>query len=368
MRTFPAGRGARRRSAGADGPRRGARAVERHVERGAAELGLRPGHGAQAPARRRPAAARDGRERGERERGGESGTQGRGHGTRHRRNGRGASGTSLIWNMSRSRNISPVPWPMATDRTILGGRAGDEERSVLAREWRKLGRAATVVAVLTSPATFAVASTGPATGRWAGRCWHVHLRHRLPRRRRRPGPQADPARQPVRRRPRAAWRRTSSRRRRVWYWRHEVPRGVRSGSCSSSAARARASSSGWASRRATATGPIRALPLHPQLRDPDPALLPGQPPHPVRADALLRPQADKGYEPGDADWGVKLEDVRGQAEPKAEVTKVIELWSAGEEFHKAAASPSAACSSSARRARARRCSPRASRPRSTRRS
>jgi ATP-dependent Zn protease len=47
----------------------------------------------------------------------------------------------------------------------------------------------------------------------------------------------------------------------------------------------------------------------------------------------------KGYEPGDADWGVKLDDVRGQAEPKAEVTKVIELWSAGEEFRKAGGKP-----------------------------
>jgi ATP-dependent Zn protease len=47
----------------------------------------------------------------------------------------------------------------------------------------------------------------------------------------------------------------------------------------------------------------------------------------------------KGYEPGDADWGVKLDDVRGQAEPKAEVTKVIELWSAGEEFRQAGGKP-----------------------------
>jgi SpoVK/Ycf46/Vps4 family AAA+-type ATPase len=47
----------------------------------------------------------------------------------------------------------------------------------------------------------------------------------------------------------------------------------------------------------------------------------------------------KGYEPGDADWGVKLEDVRGQAEPKSEVTKVIELWSAGDEFRKAGGKP-----------------------------
>jgi ATP-dependent Zn protease len=47
----------------------------------------------------------------------------------------------------------------------------------------------------------------------------------------------------------------------------------------------------------------------------------------------------KGYEPGDADWGVKLDDIRGQAEPKADVTKVIELWSAGDEFRKAGGKP-----------------------------
>jgi cell division protease FtsH len=47
----------------------------------------------------------------------------------------------------------------------------------------------------------------------------------------------------------------------------------------------------------------------------------------------------KGYEPGDADWGVKLDDVRGQAEPKEEAKKVIELWSAGEEFQAAGGKP-----------------------------
>ena len=31
-------------------------------------------------------------------------------------------------------------------------------------------------------------------------------------------------------------------------------------------------------------------------------------------------QQIKGYEPGDADWGVKLDDVRGQAEAKEEIT------------------------------------------------
>ncbi|MEP6952745.1 MAG: AAA family ATPase [Solirubrobacteraceae bacterium] len=47
----------------------------------------------------------------------------------------------------------------------------------------------------------------------------------------------------------------------------------------------------------------------------------------------------KGYEPGDADWGVKLSDVRGQAEPKQEVTRVISLWQSGEDFRKAGGKP-----------------------------
>src|SRR4051794_39498398 len=47
----------------------------------------------------------------------------------------------------------------------------------------------------------------------------------------------------------------------------------------------------------------------------------------------------KGYEPGDADWGVRLEDVRGQSEPKEDVTRVIELWQSGEEFRKAGGKP-----------------------------
>ncbi|HEX5924178.1 MAG TPA: AAA family ATPase [Baekduia sp.] len=47
----------------------------------------------------------------------------------------------------------------------------------------------------------------------------------------------------------------------------------------------------------------------------------------------------KGYEPGDADWGVHLDDVRGQTEPKEDVTRVIELWQSGEEFRKAGGKP-----------------------------
>ena len=47
----------------------------------------------------------------------------------------------------------------------------------------------------------------------------------------------------------------------------------------------------------------------------------------------------KGYEPGDADWGVRLDDVRGQAEPKEDVTRVISLWQSGEEFRAAGGKP-----------------------------
>ena len=43
----------------------------------------------------------------------------------------------------------------------------------------------------------------------------------------------------------------------------------------------------------------------------------------------------RGYEPGDASWGVKMEDVRGQAEPKEEVARVVSIWQSGEEFERA---------------------------------
>jgi ATP-dependent Zn protease len=43
----------------------------------------------------------------------------------------------------------------------------------------------------------------------------------------------------------------------------------------------------------------------------------------------------RGFEPGDADWGVKLKDVRGQAEAKEEVRRVVNLWQSGEKFEKA---------------------------------
>ena len=43
----------------------------------------------------------------------------------------------------------------------------------------------------------------------------------------------------------------------------------------------------------------------------------------------------RGYEPGDATWGVKLDDVRGQAEAKEEVRRIVNLWQSGEFFEQA---------------------------------
>jgi cell division protease FtsH len=41
------------------------------------------------------------------------------------------------------------------------------------------------------------------------------------------------------------------------------------------------------------------------------------------------------FEPGDADWGVRLDDVRGQAEPKEEIRRIVNLWQSGDDFERA---------------------------------
>jgi ATP-dependent Zn protease len=43
----------------------------------------------------------------------------------------------------------------------------------------------------------------------------------------------------------------------------------------------------------------------------------------------------QAFEPGDAEWGVKLADVRGQAEAKEEVRRVVAIWQSGEAFERA---------------------------------
>jgi cell division protease FtsH len=46
-------------------------------------------------------------------------------------------------------------------------------------------------------------------------------------------------------------------------------------------------------------------------------------------------QQIKSYEPGEADWGVRMDDVRGQVDAKAEIAKVVNLWQSGVAFEKA---------------------------------
>ncbi|MFN0153452.1 MAG: AAA family ATPase [Gaiella sp.] len=43
----------------------------------------------------------------------------------------------------------------------------------------------------------------------------------------------------------------------------------------------------------------------------------------------------QSFEPGDAEWGVKLGDVRGQVEAKEEVRRVVNIWQSGEAFERA---------------------------------
>src|SRR5688572_27808183 len=43
----------------------------------------------------------------------------------------------------------------------------------------------------------------------------------------------------------------------------------------------------------------------------------------------------QSFEPGDAEWGVKLADVRGQIEAKEEVRRVVSIWQSGDAFERA---------------------------------
>src|SRR6476469_4427019 len=50
---------------------------------------------------------------------------------------------------------------------------------------------------------------------------------------------------------------------------------------------------------------------------------------------LMNMSQMRAFEPGDAEWGVKLEDVRGQEEAKEEVSRVVDIWQSGEMFERA---------------------------------
>jgi ATP-dependent Zn protease len=225
---------------------------------------------------------------------------------------------------------------MSAGERHLYGRNREAEQLALQREWRRLTRAATIVALLTSPVTFAffyVQHDWPLL--WAIVATFVFiiafrglmdvLAHRLIPRARLYGAGRELVEEDI------------VSRRRVWYWRSKFRRltflAIFLGIALALMSLAGATVSDM-------TGFIvQALPFIliygiqiPLLFVANLLILFG----PLLFFGLKQM---KGYEPGDADWGVKLDDVRGQAEGKDEVQKVIELWSAGDDFREAGGKP-----------------------------
>jgi len=221
-------------------------------------------------------------------------------------------------------------------------RRGNEHSIALAREWRRLGRAATAVAVFTSPALFvalhdrfewplAWSLVGTLIGIAAFRGLIDVLAHKLI-----PAPSLYGAERELRGEDIVS-------RRRLWYWRRRYRRltwlvGIVV-SLTLIAMTINAITGGDSSfvggleslwELAQLFGPVALmyLPIVTILFFANFLILFG----PM---LILGIQQIKGYEPGDADWGVKLADVRGQAEAKEEITRVVSLWQSGEEFEKA---------------------------------
>jgi cell division protease FtsH len=216
-------------------------------------------------------------------------------------------------------------------------RGVNEQAATLAREWRKLGRAATAVAVLTSPVVFVLlyerydwdlpwALLGAIAAVVLFRAIVDVIAHRLI-----PAPALYGADAELKGEDVVS-------RRRLWYWRKKFRRtfwlvlvllvvlgtiALINGTSLSTAAGDAIDFLPTAAAQGAGLGLtlvalffINFLILFGPL-------------------VALGIQQIKSYEPGDADWGVKLADVRGQAEAKQEITRVVSLWQSGEEFEKA---------------------------------
>jgi ATP-dependent Zn protease len=226
----------------------------------------------------------------------------------------------------------------ATNRPQLTSRRRRNEESLaLAREWRRLGRAATFVAVLTSPMLFVVlyqsvgwSVLGALAGAFGGivlfRAVVDVLAHRLV-----PAPSIYGAESELRDFDVVS-------RRRLWYWRKRFRRVFVFGGLFVGISAVIAAWNG----KSLAGGMEDVVTALPDAISQAPYLLFtfvilflinfGILFGPL---IFLGAQQIKGYEPGDADWGVKLDDVRGQAEAKEEIKRVVSLWQSGEEFEKA---------------------------------
>jgi ATP-dependent Zn protease len=224
----------------------------------------------------------------------------------------------------------------------VNGRRVNEHSLALAREWKRLGRAATAVAVLTSPALFLLlydrfewplvwALLATLLGVGAFRGLVDVLAHKLI-----PAPSLYGAEAELRDQD-VVWRR------RLWYWRRRYKQlvwlagiflvavvvtillaQITGGDDSVGGA---VSSVGDVAANLIPAA-LQTLPILTVFFLINFLILFG----PL---LVLGIQQIKGYEPGDADWGVKMQDVRGQAEAKEEITRVVSLWQSGEEFEKA---------------------------------
>jgi cell division protease FtsH len=218
----------------------------------------------------------------------------------------------------------------------------NEHSIALAREWRRLGRAATIVAVLTSPAIFMAlydrfewplfwAVVGTILGVAAFRGLIDVVAHRFI-----PAPSLYGAEAELREEDVVS-------RRRLWYWRRKFRRlawlvvivAILVAITMAIGSLVGVETSVWDGLTLLAKlflsflpALIQYLPIVTGLFFVNFLILFG----PM---LILGIQQIKAYEPGDADWGVKLDDVRGQAEAKQEVTRVVSLWQSGEEFVKA---------------------------------
>src|SRR4051812_20268697 len=220
---------------------------------------------------------------------------------------------------------------MSTGERHLYGRNREAEQLALQREWRRLTRAATFVAVLTSPVTFAFfyvqhdwpllwALVGTIVFVVAFRGFMDVLAHRLIPRASLFGAGRELVEEDI------------VSRRRVWYWRAKFRRLLWL-AVIVAIALGLMSVFGM-SVSDVGTVMVQALPLLLIYGIQLPLLFFGNLLIMFGPLMFFGIKQMKGYEPGDADWGVKLTDVRGQAEPKEEVTRVISLWQSGEEFEK----------------------------------
>ena len=223
----------------------------------------------------------------------------------------------------------------------MSGRV-NEHSIALAREWRRLGRVATFVAILTSPALFIVlyqrfewtlfwALVGTLLGIAAFRGLIDVLAHKMI-----PAPTLYGAERELR-------EEDVITRRRLWYWRRKYRNLMRiavvvigltliamviNGLTGGDSSFMGGLESIWNLILAFGPQALIYLPFITVLFFANFLILFG----PM---LILGIQQIKAYEPGDADWGVKLGDVRGQAEAKEEITRVVSLWQSGEEFVKA---------------------------------